>query len=83
MGMARHTESVQNNKCGVSFKYFKKELSWEVDVVHANKHENLLKVDIIIFDVFGWACPKYTVKFAISLWHLKKEVRNEIRDLTV
>ena len=27
-------------------------------------------------------CPEYPVKFAMSLWHLTKEVRNEARDLT-
>ena len=41
-----------------------------------------LQVDSIIFDGFDEACPKYMGKFAISLWHLKKEVRNEVRDLT-
>ena len=44
---------------------------------------NMIQTDSIIFDGFGQACPKYPGKFAISLWHLKKEVRNEVRDLTV
>ena len=58
-----------------------KELSYEVDVLHADKHECLLKVDSIIFYGFGQACPNNLGKFAMSLWHLKKEVRNEVRDL--
>ena len=33
------------------------------------------------FDGFGEACPMYPGKFAISLWHLKKEVTNEVKDL--
>ena len=41
-----------------------------------------LLVDGIIFDGFGQACPKYPGKFAISQWRLKKEVRNERKDLT-
>ena len=63
-----------------------KELSYEVDVVHTDVvhivHESLLKVDSIIFDGFGQACPNYPDKFGISLLHPKKEVRNEVRDLT-
>ena len=58
-------------------QYLKKELSYEVDVLNADTHENLSQVDIIIFDGFGQACPNYLGKFSIPLWHLKKEVRNE------
>ena len=66
----------------MSLRYCKKELSYEVYVLHADKHESLLQVDSIIFDGFGQAYPNYLGKFAISLWHLKKEVRSEVRDLT-
>ena len=31
---------------------------------------------------FGQKWPKYMGKFVISLWYLKKEVENEVRDLT-
>lgn len=47
-----------------------------------NRHESLLQVDTVIFYEFSWACPNYPGKFAISLWHLKKEVRNEVKGLT-
>ena len=67
--------------CIQCLQYLKKELSYEVDVLHADK-QNLLQVDSIIFEVFDLRGPKYLGKFAISLWHLKKEVRNEISDLT-
>ena len=43
--------------------------------------KNLLRVNSIIFDRFGQACPNYPREFAMSLWHLKKEDRNEVRDL--
>ena len=33
----------------MSLQYPKKELSYEIDVLHADKHENLLQVDGIIF----------------------------------
>ena len=48
-------------------QYLKKELSYEVDVLHADKHESLLQGDSIIFHGFGQACPNYLSKFAIYL----------------
>ena len=66
----------------MTLQCFKKELSYEVDVLHAHKHESFLQVDNIIFDGLSWACPKYQGKYAVFLWHLKKEVTNEFRDLT-
>ena len=65
----------------MSLQYLKKELSFEVDVLHADKYESLLQLDSIIFDGFCQAFPNYPCKFAISLWHCKKGVKNEIRDL--
>ena len=62
-------------------QYLKNELSYETDVLHADKHKSLLQVDYIILDGFGQRYPKYPVKFAMSLWHLKKEDSNEVRDL--
>ena len=56
-----------HNKYAVSLQYLKKELSYEVDVLHPDKHESLLQIDISIFDRFGQACLKYLHKFAISL----------------
>ena len=38
-----------------------------VDVLHADKHESLLRVDSIICIGFGQACPKYPGESAISL----------------
>ena len=37
----------------MSLKYLEKELSDEVDVLHAQKHESLLKVHSITLDWFG------------------------------
>ena len=67
MGVSRHALSTQNNKYVVSLQYLKNKLSFEVDVVHADKHESLLHVDSIIFDGVGQACPKYLGKSAITL----------------
>ena len=37
----------------MSLQYLKKELSYEVNVLNADKHKSLLQVDNIIFDGFG------------------------------
>ena len=63
-------------------QYLRKELSHEVDVLHNDKLDSLLQVDNTLFDGFGQACPNYPDKFVIYLRHLKKEVRNEVWDLT-
>ena len=57
--------------------------NWVIKLMflHADKHESLLKVDSIIFDGFGQACPNYLGKFEISLWYLKEEVRNAVLSL--
>ena len=44
IGEVRHTESTENNKYAVSLQHLKKELSYEVDVLRADKHESLLQV---------------------------------------
>ena len=67
MGMVGHAESTQNDKYAASLQYVKKELSYEVEVLHADKHGNILKVDTVIFVGFGQVCPKYLGRFAISL----------------
>ena len=63
-------------------QYLRKELSYGVDVLHFDKHDSLLQVDYIIFDGFDQTYPNYPGKFGMYLWYLKKEVRNEVRDLT-
>ena len=77
MCVARHAWSAQNNSHAVFFQYLRTELSYIVDVLHADKGESFLQVDSIIFDGFDQACPNYLGKFLISLWNIKKEVRNE------
>ena len=48
-------------------QYPKNELSYEADVLHADRQESFLQVDNIVFDGFGQGCPKYQAKFVISL----------------
>ena len=47
-----------------SLQYLKKELNYEVDILHADKDGSLLQVDNFNFDK---GCPNYLGKFAISL----------------
>ena len=48
-------------------QYLKREFSYEIDVLHAGKHQSLLQVDYsftsIIFDVFDQTCDKDPGKF--------------------
>ena len=56
-------------------QYIKKELSDEVDFLHADKHESLLQVDSIIIDGFGQVCPWYQGKFVnvVSLYEILRK----------
>ena len=51
--MARHAQITQNNKFYISLKYLKKEVIDEVDFLHADKDENKLQIDTMIFDGDG------------------------------
>ena len=76
MCVVKHAQITQNNKFAISLKFLKKEISDEVDFLHADKHESFLQIDIMIFD--GMDNHSQNSKFAMSLQHLIKEVRDEI-----
>ena len=40
--MARHAQIIQNNMSAICLQYLKKELSDEVDFLHADEHKSLL-----------------------------------------
>ena len=46
--VARHVQIDQNNKFAISLQHLKKELSDEVDFLHADKHKSLLQIDTMI-----------------------------------
>ena len=58
---------LKNKKYAVSLQYLKKELSYELDLLDADKHESLLQVGSIIFDGFDQPCPNYLYKSDITL----------------
>ena len=46
MCVAKLAQIIQNNKLPISFHCLKKEVSDEVDFLHADKHEILLQMDV-------------------------------------
>ena len=44
----------------ISFQHLKKEVSDEVDFLHADKHESFLQIDTMISDGDGQAFPKFS-----------------------
>ena len=58
MCVACNAQITQNKKFAISLQYFMKEVSDEVDFLHADKHENFLQNYSMIFDEDGLAFPK-------------------------
>ena len=46
--MSRHAQITQNNKFAISLQYLKTGVSDEVNVLHADKHDSLLQIDMTI-----------------------------------
>ena len=60
-------------------QYLKKEVSDEVDFLHADKHESLLQIDtMILMGIVKHSQSSQNSKFAMSLQYLKKEVKAEV-----
>ena len=57
--MSRHAQITQNNKFALSLQYLKKELRDKVDFLHADKRENFLQIDTMIFNENGQVFPKF------------------------
>ena len=77
--MARHAQIIQNNKFAISLQYLKKEVSDEVDFLHADKFESLLQIDTMIFmGMVKHSESSQNSKFAMPLRYLRKEVRDEV-----
>ena len=49
MCLARHAKITHNNKLAISLQFLMKEVSDEVDFLHAVKHESLIQIDTIDF----------------------------------
>ena len=49
--LTRHAQITQNNQCAIYLQYLVKEMSKEVDLLHADKHESFLQISIMILMV--------------------------------
>ena len=67
--MVKHSQSTQSNKFAISLQYLKKEVRNGVHLLHADKHQKFLQVDIIVFDGSGLTCPKYPKHFYCDAKH--------------
>ena len=77
--MTRHIQITQNNKFAISLEYLKKEVSDEVDFLHADKHESLLQIDtMILIGIVKHSQSSQNSKFTMSLQYFKKEVGGEV-----
>ena len=77
--MAKHAHTTQNNKFAISLQHMKKVMSDAVDLLHADKHESLLQIDImILMEMVKYSQSSQNSKFAISLQYLKKEARDGV-----
>ena len=77
--MARHAQITENDKFAISFQYIKKDLSNEVDFLHADMHETLLQIEsMILIGMVKHSQSSQNSKFAMSLQYLKKEVKDEV-----
>ena len=76
MCVTRYAQITENNKFDISLQYLKKEVSDEVDFLHADKHESFLQIDSMIFDGGGQSFRNNN--FAMFLQYLEKEVRYEV-----
>ena len=77
--VAIHAQITQNNKFTISLQYLKKEVSDEVDYLHASKHESLLKFDtMILMGMVKHSQSSQNSKFRMSLQYLKNEVWDEV-----
>ena len=74
--MARHAQITQNNKFAIFVQYCKKEVSEEVDFLHAVSHESFPQIDtLILVEMIKHFQSSQNSKFAMPLKYLKKEVR--------
>ena len=77
--MSRHAQITQNNKFAISLQYLKKEVSDEVDFLHADKHKSLLQIDtMILIGIVKHSQSSQNSKFTMSLQYFKKEVRDKV-----
>ena len=77
--MVWHAWITQNNKFAFSLQYLKKEVSDEIDFLHADKHESLLQIDTVtLIGIIKHSQIYQNSKVTMSLQYIKKEVRKGV-----
>ena len=75
----RQAQSTQNNEFSISLQYFKKEVSNEVDFLHADKHESFQQIDaMILMGMIKHSQSSQNSKFAISSQYLKNNLEMKL-----
>ena len=73
------THITQNNKFAISLQYRKNEVSDEVDILCADKHESLMQFGtMILMRIAKYSQSSQKNKFAMSCNISKKKVRDEV-----
>ena len=81
--MTGHTQITQNNKFAISFQNIKKEVSDEVDFVHAEKRESFLQINTIILIGMvknSQSSPNNNFPMFLQDLKKKKKKKKKIRD---
>ena len=77
--VTRHAQSTQNNQFAISLQYLKKDVSDELDFLHADKHKGLLQIDTMtLMEICRHYQKSQNNEFSMSLQYFKKEVRDEV-----
>ena len=75
--VAKHSQITQNNKFVISLQYLQKEVSDEVDFLHADNHESLLQIDsVILMGMVKHSQSSQNSKFAMCLKNISKKKLN-------
>ena len=70
--MVRHVQITQNNKFAISFQNLKKDVSDEVEFLHADKHELVQMESMILMGMVRHSQSSQNSELAMSLHYLKK-----------
>ena len=77
--VTRHAQSTQNNQFAISLQYLKKDVSDELDFLHADKHKGLPQIDTMtLMEICRHYQKSQNNEFSMSLQYFKKEVRDEV-----
>ena len=77
--VTRHAQSTQNNQFAISLQYLKKDVSDELDFLHADKHKSLLQIDTMtLMEICRHYQKSQNNEFSMHLQYFKKEFRDEV-----